>query len=75
MVQLIVGKKALAVEILPGGGITVREKDTNNPVNTNILVNGIQYSVIDGKAVIPINITIETIEIHDQRYAPFLLRK
>ena len=63
------------MEILPGGGITVREKDTNNPVNTNILVNGIQYSVIDGKAVIPINITIETIEIHDQRYAPFLLRK
>lgn len=47
--ELVVGKKPLTVEILPDGTVAVREKDTNNPVNTNILVNGIQYPVVGGK--------------------------
>ncbi|NLZ54862.1 MAG: tripeptidyl-peptidase II, partial [Thermoanaerobacteraceae bacterium] len=71
--KLVVGKKPLTVQRLSDGSITVREKDTNNPVDTIILVNGIEYTVINGKAVMPRDITIETIEIYDERFEPVII--
>ncbi|MDD4569358.1 MAG: S8 family serine peptidase, partial [Tepidanaerobacteraceae bacterium] len=65
--KLVIGKKQLTVEILPDGIVTVREKETRNPVTTNILINGIEYPVISGKAIIPGTLTIERIEIYDDR--------
>jgi subtilisin family serine protease len=72
--KLIVGKKPLTVEVLSEGYVTVRAKDTNNPIDTHILVNGIQYCVVGGKTVVPIT-AIDSIEIYDDRYAPLLWRK
>jgi len=71
--KLVVGKKQLAVHRHSDDSIAVREKDTNNPVDTVILVNGIEYAVINGKAVIPTDTIIQTIEIYDERYGPVIL--
>ncbi len=72
--RFVVGKKMLEIEIISNKYILVKEKDTGNPINTNIMVNGIEYLVIDGKASIPVDTVIETIEIYDERYAPLVFR-
>lgn len=72
--RFVVGKKMLKIEITQDGSLYVSEKDTNNPVNTDILVNDIKYLVVDGKALLPKDTVIETVEIYDEKYAPLVVR-
>ena len=72
--KLIIGKRPLKVDVIQKSHVLVREKGTNNPVNTNILINGIEYPVVKGKAIIPDNINIRTIEGADGNFAPFIIR-
>lgn len=72
--KLIIGKRPLKVDVIQKSHVLVREKGTNNPVNTNILINGIEYPVVKGKAIIPDNINIRTIEGDDGNFAPFIIR-
>lgn len=72
--RFVVGKKMLKIEITQDGSLYVKEKDTNRPVNTDILVNGVKYLVVDGKALIHQSVIIETVEIYDEKYAPLIVR-
>lgn len=73
-IKLGVQDRELLVQVLPGGIITVREKDTLEPVDTTIIVNNIAYPVKRGSARIPEHIKIKTIKIYDDRYTTVIMK-
>ncbi|MDN5301382.1 MAG: hypothetical protein PWQ60_896 [Thermoanaerobacteraceae bacterium] len=73
-VKLRVQDRELLVQVIPGGSITVREKDTLKPVDTSIIINGMAYPVKKGSVRIPEHVKIKSLEIYDDRYTPVIIR-
>ncbi|MCR4431270.1 MAG: S8 family serine peptidase [Tepidanaerobacteraceae bacterium] len=70
-VRLIVQQRELLVQALPGGGITVREKDTLKPVDATAIANGVAYPVKGGSVRMPGHIKINSLEIYDGDFVTY----